>query len=348
MKRRAVIESAIGETRAAVYEGRRLAEFHLRRHIHAPNDIKTSPQPRDIFTGRITKVDPSVAGAFVDLGTGPIGLLKFASRKTLPQLTEGLLLDVEISRGSIGDKGPNLLYAGPASCDKAGPVVQHSLQDYLSLLYPDITFDQAMVSTLDDAAERQIAVKGGGRITFDQTQALLAIDVDKGEAATPLESALAASQLIAAQLRLRGLGGLVIIDFPNLRQPKHRTAVLKTLETAFAQDSAIVKIAPMSRFGCVEMTRAMASLSLDALLNDRYGRPTLDTRAIRAIRRLEREGAANAGAKLTLHVPQDILDWLETTPLNWREQLTDRIGARFEVKLGTMQSGDGADVSADR
>lgn len=348
MKRRAVIEAAIGETRAAVYEGRRLVEFHLRRHIHASDNVKTMPQPRDIFTGRVTKVDPSVAGAFVDLGTGPIGLLKFASRKTLPQLTEGLLLDVEISRGAIGDKGPNLLYAGPASSDKIGPTVQHSLEDYLTLLYPGITFDQATVSTLDDAVERQIAVKGGGSVTFDQTQALLAIDVDKGEAATPFESAVAASQLIAAQLRLRGLGGLVVIDFPNLRQPKHRTTVLKTLEAAFAQDPAIVKIAPISRFGCVEMTRAMASLSLDAQLNDRYGRPRLDTRAIRAIRRLEREGVANTGAQLTLHVPQDILDWLDTTPLNWRGQLIDRIGARFDVKLGTMQSGDGADVSADR
>ena len=291
----------------------------------------------------MTAIDPSVAGAFVELGDGVSGLLKFASRKTLPKLTEGLLLDMEISRAGIGGKGPNLNYIGEASRDKTGPVKQHKLREYLTLNYPGITFDESSVSALDDAVERQIAVKGGGSVTFDQTQALLAIDVDKGVAATPLDSAMAAAELIASQMRLRGLGGLVVIDFPNLRQPKHRTSLLRALDRAFEGDSAIVKIAQISRFGCVEMTRSMDDLSLDAQLNDRYGRPTLETRALRAIRRVEREGAVSAGAKLTLHAPQDILDWLEATPLDWRGELTSRIGARFDVKLG-----DKVDVSADR
>jgi len=338
MKRRAVIEEAIGETRAAVYEGRKLVEFHLRRHIAA-----APPRARDIFTGRVIAVDPSVAGAFVDLGGGVSGLLKFASRKTLPKLTEGLLLDVEISRAGIGGKGANITYVGEASRDKVGAVKQHNLREYLSLLYPDITFDETSVSALDDAVERQIAIKGGGSVTFDQTQALLAIDVDKGEAATPLDSSLAAAELIASQLRLRGLGGLVVIDFPNLRQPKQRTSLLRALDKAFEADPAIVKTSQISRFGCVEMTRSLNDLSLDALLNDRFGRPTLETRALRAIRRLEREGAANAGAKLTLHAPQDIIDWLDVAQFDWRAELTNRIGARFDVKLG-----EAVDVSADR
>jgi len=192
MKRRAVIEDAIGETRAAVYEGRRLVEFHLRRHVHGPEGAMT-PQARDIFTGRVTAIDPSVAGAFIDLGNGFAGLLKFASRKKLPKLTEGLLLDVEISRAAIGGKGANLTYIGEASLNKAGPVKQNNLREHLQLLYPDITFEETSVSALDDAVERHIAVKGGGAVTFDQTQALLAIDVDKGEALTPLDSSIAAS-----------------------------------------------------------------------------------------------------------------------------------------------------------
>ncbi len=338
MKRRAVIEDAIGETRAAIYEGRHLVEFHLRRHIET-----APPRSRDIFTGRVTAIDPSVAGAFVDIGSGPAGLLKFSSRKTLPQLTEGLLLDVEISRAAIGTKGPNLSYVGEASRDKIGAVKRHDLREYLTLKYPNISFENTSVSSLDDAVERQIAVKGGGSVTFDQTQALLAIDVDKGEAATPLNSAIAAAQLIASQLRLRGLGGLVVIDFPNLRQPKQRTSLLRNLENVFANDPAFVKIAPISRFGCVEMTRSMDDLPLDARLNDRYGSPTLETRALRALRRLEREGGVNAGAKLTLHVPQDILDWLKSVKFDWRAELTNRIGARFDITLG-----EAVNVSADR
>ena len=339
MRRRAVIEDAIGETRAAIYEGRRLVEFHLRRHISPAKPAHA----RDIFTGRVTAIDPSVAGVFVDIGVGPAGLLKFASRKSLPKLTEGMLLNVQISRAAIGSKGPNLTFIGEASADKVGPVKQNTLREYLTLKYPAITFDDTSVSAIDDAVERRIAVKGGGSVWFDQTQALLAIDVDKGEGLSPLESSISAGQLIASQLRLRGLGGLVVIDFPNLRQPKHRTSLLRNLERAFVSDPAIVKIAPMSRFGCVELTRSIEDISLDAQMNDRFGNPTLETQAVRAIRRLEREGLANGGAKLTLHAPQDILDWLETTPLNWYELLTDRIGARFDVKFG-----DKVDVSTDR
>jgi len=134
-----------------------------------------------------------------------------------------------------------------------------------------------------------------------------------------------------------------VIDFPNLRQPKHRTSLLKNLEKVFETDSAIIKIAPMSRFGCIEMTRSIDDLSLDARLNDRYGNPTIETQALRAIRRLEREGRSHGGAQLTLHAPQTILDWLEATPLAWHEALANRIGARFDVKLG-----DKVDVSADR
>ncbi|MEP1230550.1 MAG: ribonuclease E/G [Litorimonas sp.] len=338
MKRRAVIEDGIGETRAAVYEGRRLVEFHLRRHV-GPHMARA----KDIYTGRVSAVDPSVAGAFVDLGIGPAGLLKFSSRKALPKLTEGMLIDVEISRAAIGTKGPNLKFTNEASRDAVGPVKCNNLREYLTLKYPEIIFEETSVSALDDAVERNIAIKGGGSVWFDQTQALLAIDVDKGSESSPLDNSLAAATLIASQLRLRGLGGLIVIDFPNLRQAKHRTSLLRHLEKVFETDAAIVKIAPMSRFGCIELTRSIDDISLDALVNDRFGRPTLDTLALRAIRRLEREGSVNAGAKLTLHAPEHVFNWLETTELDWRGELTSRIGARFDVKLGQT-----IDVSVDR
>lgn len=342
MKRRAVIEDAIGETRAALYEGRKLAEFHLRRHV-GPQ----FPRAGDIYTGRIIAVDPSVAGAFVDLGEGQAGLLKFASRKDLPKLTEGLLLDVIIARAAIRSasnaKGPNVHYHAEASRETVGVVKSLSLRESLEQQYPGITFEDSTVSALDDGAEIRLALKGGGSVTFEQTQALLAIDVDKGEAASPYECSVAAAYLIASQLRLRGLGGLVVIDFPNIRQTKQRNALVKTLLSAFDGDSAMVKVAPMSRFGCVEMTRSMSGPPLDMKLNGPDGQPSLETRALRALRRLEREGGVNGGAQLTLYAPQDILSWLETTDLEWRTILQDRIGARFKLELG-----EAVNVSADR
>jgi len=62
MKRRAVIETAVGETRAAIYEGRRMVELHVDR------PWQKTPRTGDVYIGRITTVDPSVAGAWVDIG----------------------------------------------------------------------------------------------------------------------------------------------------------------------------------------------------------------------------------------------------------------------------------------
>jgi len=74
MKRRCVIEECIGETRAAVYEGRRLTELYVRRWSD-----KDRPLQGDIFVGRVAKIDQSMGGAFIDLGTKMQGLFKFTN-----------------------------------------------------------------------------------------------------------------------------------------------------------------------------------------------------------------------------------------------------------------------------
>ncbi len=337
MKRRAVIEEAIGETRAAVYEGRRLTELHLRR------STRKKAYAGDICTGRVVAVDPAIAGAFVDIGEEKPGVLKFSGHKDLPKLTEGLHLDVKITKAGIGGKGPNLTYIGPASLDKAGPVKALSLEAYLSEIYPNIDYESAPVSIIDTACERTLALKCGGSVTFEQTQALLAIDVDKGSANTAMDACLQAADLIASQLRLRGLGGLIAIDFPNLRQPKQRNSLMKSLERAFADDPSHVRIAPFSRFGVIEMTRSQSGPSLDQILHDRAGNPTAETLALRGLRRLEREKRLNPGAKMTLFLPFSAHLWLTKTDFDWKAELQDRIGQGYEI-----QPGDEIDVKADR
>ena len=74
MKRRCVIEHCIGETRAAIYENRKLVELHLRRESKNLN-----PYIGDIFVGKISRIDQSIGGAFVDLGGSLNGLLKFSN-----------------------------------------------------------------------------------------------------------------------------------------------------------------------------------------------------------------------------------------------------------------------------
>lgn len=338
MKRRAVIEDVIGETRAAVYEGRKLVELHLDRWSQ-----REAPKIGELWTGQIKAIDPSIGGAFVSLGRDINGLLAFKSHRDLPRLTEGALIDVRVTKEPIGKKAASVKFVGDASLDKPGAVERFDLKSRLSRRFPDMTFETAPVGAHDQATERHIAIAGGGQVTIDRTEAMIAIDVDKGGATRTFECAEKAASLIASQLRLRGLGGLIAIDFPNLRQPKQRGAIIRALEAAGEIDPASVRVAPFSRFGVVEMTRGQDGPSLDSILNDRFGRPTVETTALRQLRQITREASAHPGAQLAIDLPATSRIWLDEAAFDWRHELTERIGARF-----TINEGQNFTVKADR
>lgn len=329
MKRRCVIETAIGETRAAVYEGRKLVELYVRRESDA-----NKPRQGDVFTGRVQKIDQSMGGAFIDIGTSHQGLFKFTNSPNAPRFTEGQIAEFEVSKATEIGKGPVLKYKQATQANKVGKVSGDDLKTTLAKRYDGIEFTQADVSVIDDATETVLAIKGGGSICIERTRALVAIDVDKGTAVSSFDVCMAALPMIATELRLRGLGGLVVIDLPNLRQPRQRNTVFKAAERVFAGDPNNVKLAPLSRFGCLELTRYKPEISLDEVLNNRMGSPTVETQALRALRQLEREGRANPGAKLKLTVRHHVMNWLAEGHIEWRAPLTDRLGARFEVVAG--------------
>ena len=334
MKREARLHHAIGETRAGIHESGKLVEVHIERH--SERDI---PHPGERWTGRVRRIEPSLGAAFIDLGTPTDGFLRFTTSPGAPRLTEGQLLDVTVARETEPGKGPLLTYAGKPTHDAPAVVTQLSFQDRLSARFPGIAFKDGRVPRLTDLVQRELAIPGGGTVAIEPTRALVAVDVDKGSQVSGLKAGEAAASLIAQQLRLRGLGGLVCIDFPNLRQPKQRSALEKAVARAFADDPDNPKIAPLSRFGVVELTRTRRTRSLDHLLATS---PT-ETAALEALDRLLLEGKARPGAQLTLTVPTDIHAWLETTDLDWRDQLAERLGARFIVREGESIS-----VEADR
>src|SRR6202022_4606223 len=109
----------------------------------------------------------------------------------------------------------------------------------------------------------------GGSIVIEQTEALVAIDVNSGNfradnnaEETPYQMNLHAAKEIARQLRLRDLGGVIVNDFIDMRDEKHRRGVEKAMRDAMKRDRARTKILKISQFGIIEMTRQRIRPSL--------------------------------------------------------------------------------------
>jgi len=123
------------------------------------------------------------------------------------------------------------------------------------------------------ALDRSIHLKSGGYVIFDQTEAMTTIDVNTGAYVghrnleeTIYRNNLEAAVAIARQLRLRNLGGIIIIDFIDMEESEHREKVLQLLEQSLANDHARHQITPLSPLGLVEMTRKRTRESLQHIL----------------------------------------------------------------------------------
>jgi len=121
---------------------------------------------------------------------------------------------------------------------------------------------QGVEDQIEAIYSRRVQLPGGGYIVTDQTEALVAIDVNSGSFREQRDPELNAYQLnmiaaveIARQLRLRDLGGVIVIDFVDMFDQKHRRDVEKALQDALKNDKARYKVLRMSDFGIVEMTR---------------------------------------------------------------------------------------------
>ena len=121
--------------------------------------------------------------------------------------------------------------------------------------------------------DRNISLKSGGYLIFDQTEAMTTIDVNTGAYVghrnleeTIYRTNLEAAVAIARQLRLRNLGGIIIIDFIDMIEPDHRENVLQVLDRSLARDHARHQLTPISPLGLVEMTRKRSRESLQHIL----------------------------------------------------------------------------------
>ena len=126
---------------------------------------------------------------------------------------------------------------------------------------------------IQKALQTRVALKSGGYLMIDQTEAMTTIDVNTGSYVggrtledTVFKTNMEATQVIARQLRLRNLGGIIIIDFIDMQEAAHRQEVMTQFERMLQRDHAKTKITQVSELGLVEMTRKRTRESLEHLL----------------------------------------------------------------------------------
>jgi ribonuclease G len=175
---------------------------------------------------------------------------------------------------------------------------------------------------IDQALGRRTPLKSGGHLVFDQTEAMTTIDVNTGAYVghrtleeTIYKTNLEAAQTIARQLRLRNLGGIIIIDFIDMTEAEHREQVLKTLERALERDHARTSVTGMSQLGLVEMTRKRTRESLGHVMcepcNVCAGRGALksaETVCLEVFREIMRSGRQFEASKLLVVAPPRVVD----------------------------------------
>jgi ribonuclease G len=141
---------------------------------------------------------------------------------------------------------------------------------------PQPNFDRfGITRQLENTFSRQVHLKSGGYIVVDETEALVAIDVNTGrhkggkdQESAILKVNLEAAEEIARQLRLRNMGGLIVLDFIDMKHPRDRQQVYQRMKEGLRRDRAKTHVLPISQLGLMEMTRQRHSESVSAAVYD--------------------------------------------------------------------------------
>ena len=125
---------------------------------------------------------------------------------------------------------------------------------------------------IDDAFYREVWLPSGGYLVIDETEALIAIDVNTGRAKTQdkmiLQTNIEAAEAVARQLRLRNIGGLIVVDFIDMKARRDQNTVYKAIRDRLRRDKAKTQILQISQLGLMEMTRQRLNDSLNLTVNE--------------------------------------------------------------------------------
>lgn len=208
------------------------------------------------------------------------------------------------------------------------------------------------------ALERKVALKSGGYLVIDQTEAMTTIDVNTGGFVgrrnleeTIYKTNLEAATTIARQLRLRNLGGIIILDFIDMTDTEHQRQVLRMLEKALEKDHAKTKISGVSELGLVEMTRKRTRESLEQMLLEPCPHcaglgavKTAETICYEIFREILREERAYEAGTYMVLASEAVVDRLLDEDSNGLADLEAFIGKTIKLQVEPRYSQDQYDI----
>ncbi len=200
---------------------------------------------------------------------------------------------------------------------------------------------------LRTAMSRHVPLQSGGHLVIDQGEALTAVNVNTGSfvgssdlEATVTANNLEASKEIAHQLRLRNIGGIIVLDFVNMDKQGNRRKVWEMFNNALAADRSRCNVTKISELGLVEMTRKRTRESLNQLLSEPC--PTCEgagriksaqTVAYEVLREVRRMGAAIEAEKIDIECPPAIRDILEQEERDYLDYLEKKFHKKVEIRV---------------
>jgi ribonuclease G len=208
------------------------------------------------------------------------------------------------------------------------------------------------------ALDRSIPLKSGGYVIFDQTEAMTTVDVNTGGYVghrnleeTIYRTNLEAAVAIARQLRLRNLGGIIIVDFIDMEEAEHRQRVMEVFEQSMARDHARHQLTPVSPLGLVEMTRKRTRESLQNILCESCpncdGRGFVMTTAsvcFEIFREILRQHRQFTFDEILVLAHQDVIELLLDEEAHGLAEIEEQIGKTIRLQPESLYLRDQFDV----
>ena len=284
-------------------------------------------------------------------------------KQTKIPLYQDLSLALRIIRDSVGGSLEGVRIDSKLSYD----LVMEFVQEFMPELSDKVEYypgERPIFDSFDTEAEiqrslhRKIDLKSGGYLIFDQTEAMTTIDINTGAFVghrnledTIFSTNIEATQAIARQLRLRNLGGIIIVDFIDMHDADHKRRVLSSLDMAMSKDNVKYSIHGFSALGLVEMTRKRTRESLEHVLcsecpmcTGRGYLKTVDTICFEILREIVRVNRAYDADKFIVYASTAVSEFLVNDEYHSLAEVEVFIGKSIKVQTEPMYNQEQFDV----